>query len=512
MDAVRGDEPARSFDLQVAGAADVAEFFVLDSVFWSRFLVPDALDPLTTPFFPGAVATLLLLLALFGRRAESGDVTVGPGAGRRSVPTTSAGGTLTGRAVAVAGYASALAFLYLMARHLVEHHRETAAFRPGPPAPSGSLLVLALVTLALVGAAEGRAFPRLARAAWKRLMESPRLARVYAAIAAFAMLMALGPRLKFFGYQGPPLPYHWIYLWVPGASALRGPFRAGILGQAFLAVVLGFGAAWLLSRLRSPGPARLAAGLLVVFMVAESTGNPLPLHDIPDPARDGLYAWIAEQPGDFGILEWPIARLMDDTAKEQWLSTYHWKQNVTGHNGRLPEDIRELHGLARQWPPAPAFLDTLRDRFPVRYVVVDLARFDRPTQRQLTEEILPGIADWWQLERAFGNRRVYRVRNGGDGRNLQRRFAGWMVRGEMIVELAEPVPAEGSWRLGATLDDEPLSPLRLLAGATEVRVPVPRRPAGRTPVWLHLGIEGPAGRTLAIESIRFQTPEGIVYP
>ena len=424
-----GDEPARSFELQVAGAADVAEFFILDSVFWSRFLVPEALDPLTTPFFPGAVATLLVFAALFGRRASADLTATADAAQRPAIP----------RIVGAAGYLAGAAFVFVLARHLVEHHRETAAFRAGPAAPTGWLVGLGALSVALLVAAEGQAFPSLVRSAWRRFMETPRMVRAYAAIAAFAFLMALGPRLKFFGYEGPPLPYHWIYLWVPGASALRGPFRAAILGQAFLAVLIGFGALWLFSRprlapsrprhapsmprvarsrpRRSPSSAALVATLLVVVMVAESTGNPLPLHDVPAPG-DGLYEWIAEQPGDFGIFEYPIARLMDDTAPGQWLSTYHWKQRVTGHNGRHPEDIRELHGLARQWPPVPAFLNLLRDRFPVRYVIVDLDRFDRPTQRELTEQILPGIAAWWTFERAFGNRRVYRVRNGGDGRDL----------------------------------------------------------------------------------------------
>ncbi len=519
-----GDEPARSFDLQVAGAADVAEFFILDSVFWSRFLVPEALDPLTTPFFPGAVATLLVFAALFGRRTPNDPATATLPAkeppsgdevmGRAGLPVAS------GAAIAPAarrlsrtlGYLAAAAFLFVLSHHLVEHHRETAAFRAGPAAPTSWLTGLGALALVLIVAAEGRAFPALVRGAWRRFTASPRMVRAYAAITAFAFLMALGPRLKFFGYQGPPLPYQWIYLWVPGASALRGPFRAAILGQAFLAVLIGFGAAWLLTRRRFAPPRTAAvAALLVVVMVAETTGNPLPLHDVPAP-DDGLYTWIAEQPGDFGILEYPIARLMDDTAPGQWLSTYHWKQRVTGHNGRHPEDIRELHGLARQWPPGPAFLNLLRDRFPVRYVVVDLDRFDRPTQRELTEQILPGIADWWTFERSFGNRRVYRVRNGGDGRDLERRFAGWMVRGEIIVELAEPAPDGAVFRWGARIGEVRLPPIELTPGAREIRVALPDGLASSQPVWLRMSIEGPAGRTLGVESIRFETPEGVVYP
>lgn len=498
-----GDGPARSYDLQVAGAVDVAEFFILDSVFWSRFLVPEALDPLTTPFFPGAVAALLLVLALFAQHL--GASTPNPAAADNTTDSTR-------RGVRALGYGIGAVFLVVLGRHLVEHHREIAAFRPGPPAPFAVLSVLAVVSLGTLVFAEGRAFPAAARALWRRFMTSPRLVRAYAATTALAMLMALGPRLKFFGYEGPPLPYLWIYNWYPGASALRAPYRAAILGQAFLAVLLGFGAAWLLSRTSSRRWAPAAPALvLAVVMVAETTGTALPLHDIPQP-DNGVYAWLAGQPGEFGILEWPIARLMDDTAPGQWLSTYHWKHRVTGHNGRLPEDIRELHPLARQWPPNATFLDTLRDRFPVRYVIVDLGRFERATQRQLTEQILPGIADWWTFERAFGNKRVYRVRNGGDGRNLRRRFAGWMPRGELVVLLAASVPDEDGWRMIVEIGDARLPVADLPPGATEIRVSLPDGLTAHEPVWLRLAIEGPGGQTLAIERIFFEAPDGIIYP
>jgi hypothetical protein len=496
-----GEGPARSYELQVAGAIDVAELFMLDSLAWSRLLVPpvESLGPLTSPFFPGAVALLLILAALFGRRPAA--------AGAKLLPSDA-----TRRAAAIAGYLSAALLLLVVSHHLVVHHRETAALRAGPAAPLGLLAALTVVSLALLLFAQGSAFPAALRMLWRRFLQSPRAARAYAGTAALAVLVAMGPRLKFFGYEGPPLPYVWIYDWVPGAGALRAPFRAAILGQAFLAMVVGFGAALLLSRL----PARRHAAAVVALtlgglMVLETTGNALPLHDIPRP-DNGVYAWLAEQPGDFGILEWPIARLMDDTAPGQWLSTYHWKRRVTGHNGRLPEDIRELHPLARQWPPDATFLNMLRERFPVRWVIVDLDRFDRAMQRELSERILPSLSEWWQFERAFDNKRVYRARNGGDGRLLRRRFAGWMPRGRLLIRFAESVPSEPGWRLAVEIGETRMPVVDLAAGRAEIEIPLPDGLESHEPVWLQLAIEGPGGRTLQVEQIEFETPEGIVYP
>lgn len=493
-----GDEPVRSYDLQVAGASDVAEWFILDSVAWERLLLPaqESLGPLTTPLFPGAVAVLLMLAALFGRRT----------------PARVAGDPPRQIAL-VGGFAAALAFLVVLAGHLVRHHRETAALRPGPEAPAALLLVLAVAAPVLLGIAVRGSFDAFGKAVAARFVASPRMARVYAATGALALLLALGPRLKFFGYEGPPLPYALVYEWMPGASALRAPYRAAILGQAFFAVVIGLGAALVLARLRRRGWSdALPAVALAALMVLETTGRPLALENIPQP-DNAVYAWLAGQPGEFGILEWPIARLMDDTAPGQWLSTYHWKHRVTGHNGRLPEDIRELHPLARRWPPGPEFFEMLRERFPVRYVIVDLNRFVPETQRELTMSILPGLSQWLEPEQSFDNKRVYRLRNGGSG-ELRRRFAGWMPRGELVVQLAEPIPLDGEWHLEAELDPGVAlgDPDPAPAGAVELRVVLPDGLTTDGPVWLRLAVRGPGDRLLDVARIRFETPEGIVYP
>ena len=433
-----GEGPARSYDLQIAGAANVSELFMLDSYVWSRTL-PDNLDPLTTPFFPGAVVTLLVTAALVG------------------------------------------------------------ALRARRPDDSGAALGPAA---------------------------SSRLVAAYAAIAGTAMLMALGPRLKLFSYEGPTLPYHLVYYLVPGASSLRAPYRAGILGQAFVAVIIGLGAAWLLPRIEassfgarlrrvagaresaSIAPAALAI-LLVALMTVEILGAPLPLEDLPQPATE-VYEWLADQPGDFGIFEWPVSQIMDRAARGQWLSTLHWKRRIMGHNGRVPADVRELHSLSRELEPG--FLTTLRDRFPVRYVIVHLHAFEPDYRRMLEQDVLPGLDEWWKLERSFGDDLVYRVRNGGEARNLERRFAGWMARGTLVVRLAAPVPGNGAWRFAAELAGEVIERSELEGGADEVRVSIPAGTASPDPVWLRLAIEGPAGQTLVVERIFFETPEGFVYP
>lgn len=500
-----GAEPARAYELQIAGGVDVAEFFIVESLLWSPILLPQDLDPLTTPFFPGLLAILLATAALLGRRNGEPHLLTLPDVtshNRRGVRNLGFGGL--GLLIAISG------------AMLVDHHRDTLAFREGSEPQVLRLLLIALVSVALIAAIERRDFPLVLRNVWRRFVHSPRMSRAYAAMFAASLIIALGPRLKFFGFEGPPLPYHLIYYWVPGASALRAPYRAAILGQAFLAILIGFGAAWLLSRERVRrahhlAPAMLAIAL-VTMMVGESVGDALPLDDLPLPAA-AAYQWLADQPGDFGILELPTPGSIDRTARNQWLSTLHWKRRTTGHNGRLPDDIHQLHDQAG-WPPQPQFLNQLRDRFPLRYVLVHLNRLDPEPRRRFLEETLPEQALWWVPERQFGDALVLRMRNGGPGRNFERRFAGWMVRGEMVVELADAVPGGGTWRIGISVDDvvRTTGPDVLSSGQKTVAVDLPEHSRTDGPIWVRIDIEGPNGQTIPIESVTFRTPEGLIYP
>lgn len=496
-----------AYELQVAGAADVGELFILDSRLWGGLLLPGRLDDLTSPFFPGVTGLLLLGVALLGH-SRNGTPQPAPRRHRTGQPR------LLGHVCRWTGYAGMLAAGMLLLDHLLRHHRSVLAREPTPSLPLQLLLPLAIAGVLLVWWAEGRRFPEALRWALGRARNLPPRAAAYLVLSLLAGLLALGPELKFFGYRGPWLPYGWIYEWFPGAGALRAPFRAGLLAQVFLAVVLAYGASRLLALCRSPGhPAWLAAStslLLVAGMTAEYLGEPLPYDPLPRPASQ-VHAWLAREPGRFGVLEWPMLAHLHQTAREQWLSTRDWKGRVTGHNGNLPDDIVELHRRALQ-APGEEFVEYLVERFPVRYLLAH--RHRSPV------ESLPGGPDAsrhrWELVREFGPDRIYRLRNGGPLGTLdtlERRFPGWMLRGLLQVRFAAPVPGDGTPRhLRVHLGGERLAEVQLDGNQREVRVPLGRDYPVRELLWLRLELLAPEGETLQVEAVRFLTPEGESYP
>lgn len=499
-----GGEAVRSYDLQVAGAIDVAELFHLDSHLWAPLLLPDNLDPLTSPFFPGLVACFLFLAAIFWPR---------PGTELRAA-FAGAADSVSRISALVGGYLLLAAAAILTASQLARNFRNGLADIPGPPFPWIHGAALTAVGLTLLIIAQQRRFPVLLRNALARIEAAPRMVLAYALITAAALLIAVGPRLKFFGYQGPTLPYHWVYAWVPGATALRAPYRAALLATVFFAVLVGFGAALVLDQVRARARSRAArpaaALLLVGLFVVEFLAPPLPMDALPRPAS-GVYGWLADQPGDFGILEWPLPDSLSQTAKGQWFSTRHWKRRVTGHNGQAPGDVFELFDLSLR-PLDPPFWELLVARFPVRYVLVHQDDFHPEVRAWVADEALPRLDTWLELERDFGSDLLYRVRNGGEAGILERRFADWMVDGTLVISLAHPAPAGAPpWRLIVAIDEQPFANVEVGGDVSEVRVPVPEDLDLRGPVWLRLeALAGPG--PLAIERIRFEARDGNIYP
>src|SRR5262249_59742573 len=103
------------------------------------------------------------------------------------------------------------------------------------------LVAVALAALALAGLA------RSSRAEGAAIL-------LYAAILLVAVLLSLGPSPQIFGHAlGVPGPYALLLRIVPGFDGLRVPARFAVVAQLALAVLGGFGAAWLVGR--RPGPA-----------------------------------------------------------------------------------------------------------------------------------------------------------------------------------------------------------------------------------------------------------------
>lgn len=116
-----------------------------------------------------------------------------------------------------------------------------------------------------------------------------------------ALLLSRSPYIVIGGFK-ILFPSYFMYKIAP---MFRVYARFGILVMLSVAVLAGIGLANILNRITTPKKRRIflvLIGLLVVLEFAPSLPAPMIDATIPPP----VYQWIAEQPGDFAIAEYPL--------------------------------------------------------------------------------------------------------------------------------------------------------------------------------------------------------------
>jgi hypothetical protein len=225
-------------------------------------------------------------------------------------------------------------------------------------------------SLRAVQAGEGRfsdvntvfvGFATLALAALGAIVAGRR-GRAWLVIALIAFVLALGPLLQINGQSlydldglevTVPLPYILLH-YLPFVKGFRAPNRFSIVLLQAMAVLAGYGAAWLLVKTadarrkradsKAPHALRplLAIALAVVLAGAvlfEHLAVPMPLTDARVPAP---YQELARQPGDWTLLQLPMGWRngfgvfgAEDTRVE-WYQTTHGRPILSGNTSRNP--------------------------------------------------------------------------------------------------------------------------------------------------------------------------------
>ncbi len=223
-----------------------------------------------------------------------------------------------------------------------------------------------------------------------------RRARAWLVIALIAFVLALGPLLQINGQSlydldglqvTVPLPYILLH-YLPFVKGFRAPNRFSLVLLQAMAVLAGYGAAWLLVKVAGSrgqaearpassarGPQRFSrhslAWLLAILLSAavlfEHLATPMPLTDARVPAP---YAALAEQPGDWALLQLPMGWRngfgvfgAEDTRVE-WYQTVHGRPILSGNTSRNPAFkfeyfqrlplLRAITGLEMYQPPDEA--------------------------------------------------------------------------------------------------------------------------------------------------------------
>lgn len=232
----------------------------------------------------------------------------------------------------------------------------------------------------------------------------------YAALAACALLVALGPEVRLLGRPLFPGPFAWLREFEV-FRMIRVPARASV----FLCLGFSMLAALGLDRVRRTGW-RVA---LLALALIEATVAPLNVVaadrciDASEPVP-AIYLWLEARPGNDPVIELPILpndglfqRPRFDDSVYLLRSTRHWKPLVNGYAGTEPQQYGRVRDAMKDFPSDES-LALLRS-MGVRHVLLHLRGFG-PNRRQAIEERLPGFAPVLQVSARFGDDLALEIR------------------------------------------------------------------------------------------------------
>ena len=230
-------------------------------------------------------------------------------------------------------------------------------------------------------------------------------------------LIALGPTLRINGQERElALPFDALAA-LPFFKGNRYPSRYSVILTLCWAVLAAYGLHSLTSRIRRQALRRSVVGILAGLVLFEHLSVPLPLSDfrVPD-----VYAAIAEEPGDFSVLEFPLAwrngfrvtGTQDPVIMfEQFYQTVHQKRLLGGNTSRNPEYKFQYFTEA----PVISTIIALENGYEVERETWDMDRQLAPEVLRLLgvryvvvhTEVVPSALQEY-VEYVMGGERIYR--------------------------------------------------------------------------------------------------------
>ncbi|MCU0241767.1 MAG: hypothetical protein MUF51_05035 [Vicinamibacteria bacterium] len=256
----------------------------------------------------------------------------------------------------------------------------------------------------------------LAFGIWGMIRQRDAHWRLLILILAVFLLLSFGPYLVIFGRPTMPMPFLLLWNYVPPFNTIRHPITFAVFALIALALLAVRGVE--MSGLkRRP----LLMGALMTATVAEVL-SPLPSRVDRGRELPAVYRFLMTQPRG-GILELPL----EGNLHAKWWYAYHDLPMVNDDLAFQPRWWPQLVYLTRkEWPRRPAHQD-MQDwlstnyvrALPIRYLV--LPRFISGYLRSNIEATTRTFEFLYESPDGF---RVFRIRRGGGGHLLKRRFGG----------------------------------------------------------------------------------------
>ncbi len=235
-------------------------------------------------------------------------------------------------------------------------------------------------------------------------------------------ILSLGPTIRVGGSEWGPGPYAWLYEWFPFFRVLRNAERLSLLTRFGLAVCVGFGSQFFLTRARWAGVGVL---LLVLLPLEHFTGGQ-PFVRVPTGENvPEVYRWLGETSGAGPVVELPLypREKLRIHSIYMFYSTYHWKPILFGRTSFYPPLTGYLAWELREFPDGDSI--GLLESLGVERIIVHPNLWS-PDQRAKKLAALNGYADRLafegrfpppsgpvQMSYGFGDERVFRLRDSG---------------------------------------------------------------------------------------------------
>jgi hypothetical protein len=204
----------------------------------------------------------------------------------------------------------------------------------------------------------------------------------YLLLALFGIILSFGARNEILFFPKWPqlslpfyLPFRYLFEWVPGFKAMRGPDRFAYLAVLGLAVIAGYGTRPLIQGIRarrptSPYVAPFTALIVVALIGLENLAIPIRATNPATLARPqpDYTRFIGRGESDAVVLEIPMVYDNESLAWPQYYSIFHWRPLVNGFSGFFPPGYDALAGITRGFPDERSL--ALLNEIGVRLVVV----------------------------------------------------------------------------------------------------------------------------------------------
>ncbi len=179
-----------------------------------------------------------------------------------------------------------------------------------------------------------------------------------------------------------PLPAYLLFKYVPFYSKMRAVMRMGFYVLIFTTLMAGFGAAWLLDR---AGPKR-ALGLTVLLLgLVWLDFYPGPYQQFEQVSARPVDAWLAQQPGNGAVAQFPAIQLEDQD--QVYNTLVHGKPYIGGFfSANQPEQYLRIRPVLDRFP-SPEGTALLRE-LGVRWVLLDTRQYpDFPSVKNQVEAL-----------------------------------------------------------------------------------------------------------------------------